>query len=90
MELSNAQWAMLLDGIDLERSDLKNWILLGSEEAGPKVAGIISIIETCLRLDIRPRDYLKGILTEVADRLKRGIKDLSDLTPMAWKTRRAS
>ena len=55
----------------------KNWIHLGSEEAGPKVAGIISILESCLKLDIRPRDYLKKILPKVADRLKTGRKDLS-------------
>lgn len=68
----------------------KNWIHLGSEEAGPKVAGIISILESCLKLDIRPRDYLKKILPKVADRLKTGRKDLSDLTPLAWKTNQAT
>ncbi|MBT4224162.1 MAG: IS66 family transposase [Opitutae bacterium] len=63
----------------------KNWIHIGSENAGPKIAGIISIVETCLKLEIRPRDYLKEILPEVAERLKTGRQELSDLTPMAWK-----
>jgi hypothetical protein len=68
----------------------KNWIHLGSEEAGPKVAGIISILESCLRLEIRPRDYLKKVLPKVADRIKTGQTDLSDLTPLAWKTNQAA
>ena len=29
----------------------KNWLHIGSEEAGPKIAGIMSIMETCRRLD---------------------------------------
>ena len=68
----------------------KNWIHLGSEEAGPKVAGIISILESCLRLEIRPRDYLKEVLPKVADRMKTGQTDLNDLTPLAWKTNQAA
>ena len=68
----------------------KNWIHIGSENAGPKIAGIISIVETCLKLEIRPRDYLKEILPEVADRLKTGRQELSDLTPMAWKANQST
>ena len=30
----------------------KNWLHLGSATAGPKVAAIASIVETCRRLDI--------------------------------------
>jgi transposase len=36
----------------------KNWLHLGSEEAGPRVAAILSVIETCRRLDINVREYL--------------------------------
>ena len=36
----------------------KNWLHLGSPEAGPKVAAIASIVETCRRLDINLRAYL--------------------------------
>jgi hypothetical protein len=35
----------------------KNWIHLGCEGAGPRIAAIISLIETCRRLQTRPRDY---------------------------------
>jgi hypothetical protein len=40
----------------------RNWIHVGSREAGPRVAAIISIVETCRRLSLPVRDYL-GLCT---------------------------
>jgi hypothetical protein len=45
----------------------KNWIHLGSKEAGPRVAAIISVIETCRRLKIPLCDYLGSVLPRLAD-----------------------
>jgi transposase len=59
----------------------KNWIHLGSQHAGPKVAAILSIVETCRRLKIPVRDYLAGVLPGLADRPMQYIKQL---TPAAW------
>ena len=59
----------------------KNWIHLGSQQAGPKVAAILSIIETCRRLKIPARDYLAGVLPGLADR---PMQDIKQLTPAAW------
>ena len=39
----------------------KNWIHLGSQEAGPKVAAILSVVESCRRLKIPIRDYLADV-----------------------------
>jgi transposase len=39
----------------------KNWIHVGSEQAGPRVAAIISIVETCRRLQIPVREYLSAV-----------------------------
>jgi hypothetical protein len=36
----------------------KNWIHVGSQQAGPKVAAILSIVESCRRLKIPIREYL--------------------------------
>jgi hypothetical protein len=36
------------------------------EGAGPRIAAIISVIETCWRLRIRPRDYFDAILPGLA------------------------
>jgi transposase len=60
----------------------KNWLHLGSPEAGPKVAAIASIVETCRRLDINLRAYLKDILPKLGDW---PASRVAELTPTAWK-----
>ena len=59
----------------------KNWIHIGSPQAGPKVAAILSVVESCRRLKISVRDYLASILPGLADL---PIRRLPDLTPAAW------
>jgi transposase len=61
----------------------KNWIHLGSQQAGPKIAAILSIVETCRRLKIPIRDYLAGVLPGLADR---PLQHTKRLTPAAWAT----
>ena len=60
----------------------KNWLHIGSEQAGPKVAAIASIVETCRRLDINLRQYLKDVLPRLGDW---PAKRVAELTPTAWK-----
>ena len=36
----------------------KNWLHLGSKEAGPKIAAIFSVVESCRRLGVPIRTYL--------------------------------
>jgi transposase len=62
----------------------KNWIHLGSPQAGPKVAAILSIVESCRRMKIRVRDYLAAVLPGLADI---SIQRLAELTPTAWAAR---
>ena len=62
----------------------KNWIHLGSKEAGPRVAAIVSIVETCRRLSLPIRDYLGSVLPGLADF---PIKRVAELTPSAWAAR---
>ena len=59
----------------------KNWIHVGSRQAGPKVAAILSIVETCRRMKISLRDYLAGVLPGLADV---SIQRLAEFTPVAW------
>jgi len=54
---------------------------VGSPKAGPKVAAILSIVESCRRLKISTRDYLAGVLPGLAGT---SIQRLPDLTPAAW------
>lgn len=65
----------------------KNWLHLGSEQAGPKIAAIISIIETCRRLDINLREYLLDVLPRIPSW---PAKRIAELTPMAWAARQAA
>jgi transposase len=44
-----------------------NWIHIGSKEAGPRVAAIISVVETCRRLKIPVREYLDSVLPGLGD-----------------------
>ena len=61
----------------------KNWIHIGSPAAGPKVASILSVVESCRRLKLPVRDYLAAVLPGLADLQ---IRRLPDLTPAAWVT----
>ena len=62
----------------------KNWIHIGSPQAGPKVAAILSVVESCRRLKLPVRDYLTAVLPGLADlRIQR----LPELTPTMWLTR---
>jgi len=63
----------------------KNWIHIGSQQAGSKVAAILSVIETCRRLKISPRDYLSAVLPGLADT---PMRRLPALTPTAWASQR--
>jgi transposase len=63
----------------------KNWIHVGSPKAGPKVAAILSVVETCKRLGIPVRDYLAAVLPGLADV---SIQRIPELTPAAWAARR--
>ena len=59
----------------------KNWLHLGSKEAGPKIAAIFSIVESCRKLDVPIRKYLADVLPGLADR---SIQSLAELTPAAY------
>ena len=59
----------------------KNWLHLGSKEAGPKIAAIFSIVESCRKLGVPIRKYLADVLPGLADR---SIQSLAELTPAAY------
>ncbi len=65
----------------------KNWLHLGSKEAGPKIAAIFSVVESCRRLNIPIRKYLGDVLPGLATR---SIQSLAELTPTAYAARMAN
>ncbi len=81
LELSNNLAENSMRPVALGR---KNWIHLGSPQAGPKVAAILSVVETCRRLRIPVRDYLAAVLPGLACT---SIQRLAELTPAAWAAR---
>jgi transposase len=81
LELSNNLAENSMRPVALGR---KNWIHIGSPQAGPKVAAILSIVESCRRLQVAVRDYFSTILPGLADL---PIRCLPDLTPAVWAAR---
>ena len=81
LELSNNLAENSMRPVALGR---KNWIHIGSPQAGPKVAAILSIVESCRRLKIPVRDYLAAVLPGLAGA---SIRRLAELTPAAWAAR---
>lgn len=59
----------------------RNWIHIGSAQAGPKIAAIFSVVESCRRLKIPVRKYLAAVLPALSNL---SIQQLAGLTPNAW------
>jgi transposase len=78
LELSNNLAENSMRPISIGR---KNWIHVGSAQAGPKVSAILSVVESCRRMKIPVRDYLAAVLPGLADA---PIRRLAQLTPSAW------
>jgi transposase len=78
LELSNNLAENSMRPVALGR---KNWVHLGSEQAGPRIAAILSVVESCRRLKLSARDYLNCILPGLS---KRSIHRITELTPIAW------
>jgi transposase len=82
LELSNNLAENSMRGVAVGR---KNWIHVGSEQAGPKVAAILSVIESCRRMKLPVREYLGSVLPGLANR---SIQRVGELTPAAWAASR--
>jgi transposase len=78
LELSNNLAENSMRPVALGR---KNWIHVGSSQAGPKIAAILSIVESCRRLKLPVRNYLASVLPGLPDL---PIRQLTELTPAAW------
>ena len=62
-----------------------NWLFLGHPHAGPRAAVILSLVETCRRLEVNPYEYLKSVIHELAKDPSRA----PELTPRAWRSAHA-
>ena len=59
----------------------KNWRRVGSVKAGPKVAAILSMVESCRRLGAPVKQYLADVLPGLG---RRTLSHVADLTPARW------
>jgi transposase len=64
----------------------RNWIHVGSAAAGPKVAAIFSVVESCRRMKIPVREYLSAVLPGLNDL---SIHRVAELTPKASAARQS-
>ena len=59
----------------------KNWLHVGSAHAGPKVAAILSVVESCRRMRVPVKDYLLDVLPGMS---RRKLAEVAQLTPARW------
>jgi transposase len=82
VELSNNVAENSMRPIALGR---KNWLHVGSAKSGPKVAAILSVVESCRRLELPVKEYLLVVLPGMNQRT---LSEVSPLTPARWKNAR--
>jgi len=63
----------------------KNWLHVGSAKSGPKVAAILSVVESCRRLRAPVKEYLLAVLPGMN---QRKVSEVASLTPARWKAAR--
>lgn len=83
VELSNNLAENSMRPIALGR---KNWLHVGSERSGPKVAAILTVVESCRRLQVPVREYLLDVLPGLA---QRKLSEIPSLTPARWAAARS-
>ncbi|MCX6604647.1 MAG: hypothetical protein NTV52_13740 [Acidobacteria bacterium] len=57
----------------------------GERGGGPRVAVILSVVESCRRMGIPVRQYLLSVLPWIADRK---VSEVDELTPSVWLRRK--
>jgi transposase len=82
VELSNNLAENSMRGVALGR---KNWLHVGSVKAGPKVAAILSVVESCRRIGAPVKEYLLDVLPGLD---RRTLSQVANLTPSRWMASR--
>ncbi len=82
VELSNNLAENSMRPIALGR---KNWLHVGSVKSGPRVAAILSVVESCRRLGVPVKEYFAAVLPGLE---RRTISEVAALTPARWSATR--
>jgi transposase len=83
VELSNNLAENSMRPIALGR---KNWLHVGSALSGPKVAAILSVVESCRRLHLPVTEYLSAVLPGIN---RCTLPEVANLTPARWAAGRS-
>src|SRR5271168_2443731 len=83
VELSNNVAENSMRPVTLGR---KNWLHVGSAKSGPKVAAILSVVESCRRIGVPVKEYLLDVLPGMN---QRQLSEVAQLTPARWNAARA-
>lgn len=60
----------------------KNWLFVGSERAGHSMAALLSLVQTCRALGIKPREYLEDVFNRLLDHPH---SRLAEFLPDRWQ-----
>lgn len=63
----------------------KNWLFIGSPKAGESMAALLSLVQTCRAMKIKPQEYLQDIFDRLMDH---PASRLEELLPDQWKAAR--
>ena len=63
----------------------KNWTFIGSVKAGEAMAALLSLVQTCRAMGIKPQEYLEDIFARILDH---PASRLEELLPDQWKKAR--
>jgi hypothetical protein len=78
--------AYFLGGASLRASEtILVGLHLGSVQAGPKVAAILSVLESCRPIGLLVKGYLSKVLPELN---RRTLSEVANLTAARWFARR--
>lgn len=78
---------MPIDNNDVEQlmkqiaTGRKNWLFVGSVEAGCRAATLLTLVSTCVRNDLDVWSYLNDVLEQILS----GSTDYAELRPDVWK-----
>ncbi len=65
----------------------KNFLFVGNDVAGQNIAGLLSLVATCVANDVNPLEYLADILVRVHSH---PASQLDELLPHRWKLTRSA
>ena len=63
----------------------KNYLFCGNHEAAQNMAVVCSLLATCRKHDVNPRDYLNDVISQMPYHTKASYEELLQLLPHKWK-----